>query len=56
MPFGYPSGVQGNVVNEGVNELVIPNNKNTWADIRKLADKPAAVSHLSFKAKEYNPS
>jgi arsenite oxidase large subunit len=53
MLFGYPTGVQGNVVNEGVNELIIPNYKNTWGHIRKLADKPAAVEHLSFKSKEY---
>ncbi|MBB4001330.1 arsenate reductase (azurin) large subunit [Aurantimonas endophytica] len=53
MLFGYPSGVQGNVVNAGVNELIIPNYKNTWANIRKLADKPASVGHLTFKSKEY---
>ncbi|MBN8956377.1 MAG: arsenate reductase (azurin) large subunit, partial [Rhizobiales bacterium] len=36
MLFAYPTGVQGNVVDKGVNELVIPNYKQTWADIRKL--------------------
>ena len=34
MLFAYPTGVQGNVVNAGVNELVIPNYKQTWGDIR----------------------
>jgi arsenite oxidase large subunit len=30
MLFGFPTGVQGNVINgEGVNELVIPNYKQT---------------------------
>ena len=53
MLFGYPTGVQGNVVGPGVNELVIPNYKQTWADIRKLADRPAAVAGISFKSKEY---
>jgi arsenite oxidase large subunit len=53
MLFAYPTGVQGNVVNAGVNELVIPNYKQTWASIRKLADAPAAVGHLSFKTWEY---
>ena len=54
MLFGYPKGVMGNVTNpEGVNELIIPNYKQTWADIRKLADAPAAVGHLSFKSKHY---
>ena len=53
MLFAYPTGVQGNVVNAGVNELVIPNYKQTWGNIRKLADAPAAVEHLSFKSWEY---
>ncbi|MEQ8966148.1 MAG: arsenate reductase (azurin) large subunit [Azospirillaceae bacterium] len=56
MLFAYPSGTQGNVVGPGTNELVIPNYKQTWADIRKLADRPAAVDHLSFKSKEYRLS
>jgi arsenite oxidase large subunit len=54
MLFAYPTGVQGNVVNAGTNELVIPNYKQTWADIRKLADAPQAVAHLSFKSREYS--
>ena len=54
MLFAAPTGTQGNVINNGVNELVLPNYKQTWANIRKLADAPATVSHLSFKSKEYN--
>ncbi len=54
MLFAFPTGVQGNVVNAGTNELVIPNYKQTWADIRKLADAPQAVAHLSFKSREYS--
>lgn len=54
MLFAYPSGVQGNVVNAGTNELVIPNYKQTWGDIRKIADAPEGVRHLSFKSKEYS--
>lgn len=53
MLFGYPTGTQGNVVNAGTNELVIPNYKQTWGNIRKLADAPKAVQHISFKSKEY---
>jgi arsenite oxidase large subunit len=53
MLFAYPTGVQGNVVSPGVNEFVIPNYKQTWAGIRKLADAPEAVRHLSFKSEEY---
>ena len=43
MLFAYPMGVQGNVVSPGVNEFIIPNYKQTWANIRKLADAPEAV-------------
>ncbi|MHB1103713.1 MAG: arsenate reductase (azurin) large subunit [Devosia sp.] len=53
MLFGFPTGVQGNVVNDGVNELVIPNYKQTWADIRKISGAPEGVEHLSFKSLEY---
>jgi arsenite oxidase large subunit len=53
MLFAFPTGVQGNVVSDGVNEFVIPNYKQTWANIRKLADVPEGVKHLSFKSLEY---
>ena len=48
-----PSGVQGNVVNAGVNEFIIPNYKQTWGNIRKIADAPGAVQGLTFKSWEY---
>jgi arsenite oxidase large subunit len=53
MLFGFPTGVQGNVVDAGVNELVIPNYKQTWGNIRKIASAPEGVRHLSFKSLEY---
>ena len=53
MLFGYPTGVQGNVVNAGTNELILPNYKQTWGNIRKISDAPQAVQHTSFKSKEY---
>jgi arsenite oxidase large subunit len=53
MLFANPNGVQGNVVSPGVNELIIPNYKQTWAAIRKLADAPEGVQQLSFKSLEY---
>ena len=53
MLFANPNGVQGNVVSPGVNELMIPNYKQTWGSIRKLADAPAGVEHLSFKSLDY---
>jgi arsenite oxidase large subunit len=53
MLFAYPTGVQGNVVSEAVNELVVPNYKQTWANLRKIADAPEAVRGLTFKSQEY---
>ena len=53
MLFGFPTGVQGNVTSAGTNELVIPNYKQTWGDIRKISDAPRNVAHLTFKSKEY---
>jgi len=53
MLFAYPTGVQGNVVSPGVNELIIPNYKQTWGSIRKIADAPEATQHLTFKSPEY---
>jgi arsenite oxidase large subunit len=53
MLFAYPTGVQGNVVSKGVNELIIPNYKQTWGNIRKIADAPEVTRHLTFKSQEY---
>lgn len=55
MLFGYPNGVEGNVVSPGVNELLIPNFKQTWGAIRKIADAPERVRRLTFKSMEYAP-
>ena len=52
MLFGSPNGTQGNVISEATNELVIPNYKQTWADIRRIADTPASARRISFKSKE----
>ena len=51
--FAHPAGPVGNVVGPGTNELVIPNFKQTWADVRKLSAAPEAVRHLSFKNQGY---
>jgi arsenite oxidase large subunit len=53
MVFANPKGVQGDVVSKGVNELVIPNYKQTWANIRKLSAAPESVKALTFKSQEY---
>ena len=45
--------VRGNVVSPGVNGFIIPNYKQTWANIRKISDAPEAVKHLPFKSREY---
>ena len=54
MLFAYPTGVQGNVVSKGVNEFIIPNYKQTWGNIRKIADAPEVTKRLSFKSQEYS--
>ena len=56
MLFAYPTGPQGNVVSKGVNELIIPNYKQTWANIRKIADAPEVTRKLSLKSLEYRTS
>jgi arsenite oxidase large subunit len=53
MLFAQPNGPQGNVVSKGVNELILPNYKQTWGAIRKISSKPGNVAHLSFKSQEY---
>ena len=53
MLFAYPTGAVGNAVSKGVNELVIPNYKQTWAQINRLSAAPEAVSKLTFKNQEY---
>ncbi len=56
MLFANPMGVQGDVVSKGVNELIIPNYKQTWGNIRKIADAPDVTRKLSFKRQEYRTS
>ena len=56
MLFAYPMGVQGNVVSKGVNELILPNYKQTWGNIRKIASAPEVTKQLSFKSGEYRKS
>ncbi len=56
MLFGYPMGVQGNVVSAGVNEFIVPNYKQTWGNIRKISSAPEGTRHLSFKSQEYPQS
>ena len=56
MLFAFPNGPQGNVVSKGVNEFIIPNYKQTWANIRKIADAPEVARQLTFKSQEYTDS
>jgi len=52
MIFGAPNGAQGNIVNGGVNELMLPNYKHTWANIRKISDATRASAAVSYKSWE----
>jgi arsenite oxidase large subunit len=56
MLFASPTGPVGNVVSKGVNELIIPNYKQTWGNIRKIADAPEVTRSLTFKSQEYRTS
>jgi len=40
MLFAYPTGPMGNVASNGVNELIIPNYKQTWASTERLPTHP----------------
>ena len=40
------------MINGGVNELILPNYKQTWADIRKIADASPGTLRQSFKSWE----
>jgi hypothetical protein len=44
-----------NVASRGVNELIIPNYKQTRANIRKIADAPEVTRQLKspFRAKRF---
>ncbi len=52
MIFGAPNGAQGNIVNAGVNELILPNYTHTWANIRKISDATPASAAVSYKSWE----
>jgi arsenite oxidase large subunit len=52
MIFGAPAGTQGNVVNAGTNELILPNYKQTWGNIRKISDATPAAARVSYKSWE----
>ncbi len=52
MIFGAPAGTQGNVVNAGTNELILPNYKQTWGNIRKISDAIPAAARVSYKSWE----
>ncbi|MFC3117521.1 hypothetical protein ACFOHS_01240 [Jhaorihella thermophila] len=52
MVFGSPAGSRGNVVNPGVSELIPPEYKLTFGNIRKLADATPRSRAVSFKSKE----
>ena len=54
MLFGFPTGVEGNVVSGAVNEFIIPNYKQSWGNIREIASAPGGTKGLSFKSWEYS--
>ena len=53
MLFAFPTGVQGNVVNAGVNELIIPNYKQLGRHPEDRLRHRRLTKRLSFKTSEY---
>lgn len=54
MMFGYPNGVQGDVISEWTDRNVIPYYKGTWANIRRLGSNAAYLRDVSFKRRRYS--
>jgi len=52
MVFGAPNGAQGNVINAGTSEFMLPNHKRPWVNIRKISDATPAAARVSFKSWE----
>ncbi|WP_426139101.1 arsenate reductase (azurin) large subunit [Pseudomonas sp. DWP3-1-2] len=54
MQFGYPNGVQGDMVSEWTDRNVIPYYKGASADIRKIGRNEEYVRTVSFKSRRYS--
>lgn len=54
MMFGYPNGVQGDVVSEWTDRNHIPYYKGSWANLRRLGANPAYLREVSFKGRRYS--
>lgn len=54
MMFGYPNGIQGDVVTEWTDRNIIPYYKGTWASIRRVGENPAYLRDVSFKRRRYS--
>ncbi|MBT2297607.1 arsenate reductase (azurin) large subunit [Pseudomonas fluorescens] len=54
MLFGYPNGIQGDVVSEWTDRNVIPYYKGAWANIRKIGENEEYKRTVSFKSRRYS--
>lgn len=54
MMFGYPNGVQGDIVSEWTDRNHIPYYKGSWASIRRIGANPAYLREVSFKRRRYS--
>lgn len=41
------------MVSKGVNDFIVPDDKQTGSNIRKSADAPESVRQLTFESQEY---
>ena len=53
MEFGAVNGIQGDVTTDAVDRNVIPNYKQTWANIRRVGSNAEYKRKVSFKSRRY---
>ena len=54
MMFGYPNGVQGDVISDWTDRNHIPYYKGTWANLRRIGSNPAYLRDATFKRRRYS--
>lgn len=54
MLFGYPNGIQGDLVSEWTDRNIIPYYKGAWANLRKIGENEDYKRTVSFKSLRYS--
>jgi arsenite oxidase large subunit len=53
MEFGAVNGIQGDVTTDAVDRNVVPNYKQTWANIRRVGSNAEYKRKVSFKSRRF---